>query len=77
MRVEGWPVHRLIAPRHVPASVPEACLVTDEHPAVAELVPVRATARWVGDPLPVVVSTSSPSMTTIAVNGSSWSTVVR
>ena len=56
--VPRWaaPVYRLIAgaagPRGVPAAVPEAGLITDEHLAGAELVTVRATRRQVGDPLP-------------------------
>ena len=54
--VERRPVHRLIAcaarPCCVPAAVTEAGLMTDEHLAGAEGVPVRAVRRWVGDPLP-------------------------
>ena len=54
--VERRPVHRLIAcaagPGGVPAAVAEAGLMADEDLAGAELVPVRASRRWVGDPLP-------------------------
>ena len=57
MRVERRPVHRLIAcaagPGGVPAAVAQASLMTDQHLVGAESVPIRATGRWVGDPLPV------------------------
>ena len=56
VRVEWRPVHRLVAraagPRGVPAAVPEAGLMADEDLAGAEAVPVRASRRRVGDPLP-------------------------
>jgi hypothetical protein len=54
--VEWRPVHRLIAraacPGGMSAAVAGACLVADEDAAGAELVPVRAAGRWVGDPRP-------------------------
>jgi hypothetical protein len=56
MSVEGRPVHRLVAfpacPGGVPAAVPEAGDMPDEDLAGAERVAVRASRRWVGDPLP-------------------------
>ena len=56
MRVQRRAVHRLIAtaarPGRVAAAVSEADLVADEDLAGAEDVAVRASARWVGDPLP-------------------------
>ena len=39
------------APCGVSAAMPEAGLMPDEHPG-AEWVPVGASRRWVGDPLP-------------------------
>jgi hypothetical protein len=54
--VERRPVHRPIAlstgPGGVAAAVPEAGLMTDEDFTGSELVPVGASARWAGDPLP-------------------------
>ncbi len=48
--VEGW-THRVIAcaarPGSVPAAVPEAGLMPDEHLAGAEPMPVRASRRRV------------------------------
>ena len=65
MSVEGRPVHRLIAcaacPCSVPAAVAETGLMPDEDLAGAKRVAVGAAGRWVGDPLPAVVCTSSPS----------------
>ena len=56
VRVEWRPVHRLVAraagPGGVAAAVPEAGLMADEDLAGAEAVPVRASRRRVGDPLP-------------------------
>jgi hypothetical protein len=56
VRVEWWPVHRLIAcaarPCGVPAAMAEARLMTDQHLAGTKPVPVRASCRRVGDPLP-------------------------
>ena len=56
VRVEWRPVDGLVAcaagPGGVAAAVTEASLITDEHPAGAELVAVRAPRRRVGDPLP-------------------------
>ena len=55
MCIERWPVHRLIAyparPGGVPAAMPEAGLVADQHFAGAEYVSVGASAGWLGDPL--------------------------
>jgi hypothetical protein len=52
VRVERWTVHRLIGcaarPRGVPAAVPEASLMPDEHLVRAESVPVGAARRRVG-----------------------------
>jgi hypothetical protein len=54
--VERRPVHGLVAssagPGGVSAAVPEAGLMPDENFACAEVVPVGAASRWVGDPLP-------------------------
>ena len=66
--VERRPVHRLIAcaarPGGVPAAVPEAGLMTDEHLSGAELCPFGQRAGgWVIH-FPAVVCTSSPSTTT-------------
>jgi hypothetical protein len=47
----------------VSAAVAQAALMLYEHLARAENVPVRAAARWAGDPLPSVVWTSSPNAT--------------
>ena len=56
MGVERRPVHRLVAcaarPGGVAAAVPETGLMTDEDLAGAEGVPVGASCRRVGDPLP-------------------------
>src|SRR6185503_8928788 len=54
VRVERWPVDRLIAcpacPGGVPAAVTEAGLMPYEDFAGAEDVAVRTPCRWVGDP---------------------------
>jgi hypothetical protein len=59
MRVEGWPVHRLIAcaarPGGVPATVTETSLMPHQHLSRPESVAVRASGRRVGDPLPAAV----------------------
>ena len=56
MGVERRPVHRLVAgaagPGGVSAAMSEAGLMPYEHFAGAEGVPVGASCRWVGDPLP-------------------------
>ena len=56
VRVERRPVHRLVAcaagPGGVSAAVAEAGLVPDQHLVGSEDVPVGASARRVGDPLP-------------------------
>ena len=57
MRVERRPVDGLVAgaavPGRVAAAVSEAGLMADEDFAGAELVPVGASRRRVGDPLAV------------------------
>jgi hypothetical protein len=45
----------------VAAAMPEAGLMPHQHLVRAERGAVRASARWVRDPLPAVVCTSSPS----------------
>jgi hypothetical protein len=54
--VEWRSVHRRVTgaacPGGVPAAVPEAGLMADEHLAGGELVAVRAPRRGVDDPLP-------------------------
>jgi hypothetical protein len=56
VRVERWPVHRLVAgaacPGGVPAAVAKAGLMSNEDFAGAEGVPVRASRRRSSDPLP-------------------------
>ena len=67
MGVERWPVDRLVACAAGPGGVSAAAkagLMPDEHFAGAEGVAVRASCRWVDDPLPAVVCTSSPSTIT-------------
>jgi hypothetical protein len=48
-------------PRRMPAAVPEAGLMTNEDMPGAKEVAVRAARRRMGDPLPAVVCTRSPS----------------
>jgi hypothetical protein len=54
VRVQGLArtpcVARAAGPGGVPAALPEASLITHEHPAGAEVVPVRAAGRRVSDP---------------------------
>ena len=56
VRVEWWPVHRCLAPvapaRSVPAAMPETGLMAYQDLVGAEIAPVGAVCRWVGDPLP-------------------------
>jgi hypothetical protein len=56
MRVEWRSVDRQIAraarPGRVPASVTETRLMAHEHRAGAERMPVGASRRWAGEPLP-------------------------
>jgi hypothetical protein len=56
VRIERWPVHRLIAfaarPRGVPATVAKAGLMPHPYLTGPEPVAVGASRRWVGDPLP-------------------------
>ena len=56
VRIEGRPVHGLVAcaagPRGVPATVPKTGLEADQYLIRAERMPVRTSRRWVGDPLP-------------------------
>jgi hypothetical protein len=56
--VERRPVHHGIAGSAMPAGVSAAAVskaddMSDEDLIRAESVPVRASGRWVGDPLPV------------------------
>jgi hypothetical protein len=56
VRIHRRPVHRLITraarPHRVPTAVPKTGLMPDKDFASAELVPVGASRRRVGDPLP-------------------------
>ena len=53
----GGPLHRLVALSAGPCGVAAAAVsetgdISDQHLAGAELVTVRASGRWVRDPLP-------------------------
>jgi hypothetical protein len=70
MRVEGWPVHRLIAcaacPCRVSTTVTEASLMTYQHFAGAEGVPVGAARGRAGNRADRgLVGTSSPNTETL------------